>query len=158
MRNFTVTRPAFLAKISVFIAAIAILFSGCTEEKYHDHDYAAIDIYEYYGNNAIMPREWQIEDGDDGVYYYATRRLPAINDNVIYGGVVLCYFIENNRDNLLPYIRPWKADNYIYSENIRFDIQNGQIRFIVETNNFNSPADIDIPMEFKVVVMQNFVH
>lgn len=159
MTNNLKPRTAFLAKISAFAAIIMMLFSGCTEEKYYinDHDYAAIDTYYYDGKNAIKPREWQLVDNkEDGIYYCATRALSAIDDYVMDGGLVLCYFIVNGYDNLLPYTRPRAVIGGYYSETIRYEIKNGIIRFIIEADDFELPADITEPLEFKVVVAQNF--
>lgn len=144
------------------VAAIA-LFSGCTKEYITyttcDHDFAAVDTYYI----TIEPNQWHnlpAPPNGDGPYIYSTYNLPAITSYVIEQGVVLSYVIENGRDNLLPYLRPWGFNqfNEPYSQNVRFDLETGKITFIIEASDMDFPNTPTLAMEFKVSVIQNWTH
>ena len=153
------------AKISLFIVASVMLFSGCTDENYYtteeyyttcDHDYAAVDAY----YDTVSPSEWLSESGSDGPYLYAVRKFPEVTANVINNGFVFCYLIENGRDNPLPYIRPWDFNSFNepYSQTVRFNTEPGKITFIIEASDLDYPNRPSGNMEFKVIVIQNFIH
>ncbi len=141
-------------KISLFFAIFTMLFSSC--EKECEHDFAALDTY----YDTIHPDEWVETRGTHKPYLYAVRNFPEITDYVVDSGVVLCYLIENKRDNFLPYLRPWGFNDYNepYFQNIRFDLERRTLTFIIEASDLDFPSKPKLPMEFKVVVMQNFTH
>jgi hypothetical protein len=157
LKNMTAI-VALCVKFSVFAAASVTLFSGCVKEYYTtcDHDFAVVDTYYV----TAIPNDWRAETGNDGPYFFATHRMPEITTNVINNGIVLCYLIENQRDNLLPYLRPWGFNGLDepYFHNIRFDIERGFITFIIERSDFEFPGIPNWNMEFKISIIQNYRH
>lgn len=137
-----------------FLLASAALFYGCSNEC--DHDYTVMNTH----YDLVRPSDWRLVHSADETYYFATRSFPEVNNNVIQRGAVLCYLIENGRDNILPYLRPWgfNSFNEPYFQNVRFDVERGRITFIVEASDFELPEEITWSMEFKVVIMQNVRH
>jgi len=149
-----------MKKLLLFAIVTTAMLSGCTREC--DHDFAAIDTY-YFTVRHANPNQWSSEaapPNGDGPYFYATFNESAITDYVIESGVVLCYVIENGRDNILPYLRPWGFNNFNepFFQNIRFDIERGKITFIIEASDMNFPFAPALDFEFKVVVIQNWTH
>jgi hypothetical protein len=155
-----------MKKIFLFAVAIMLMFSGCGPDEYNeyyitcDHDYAAMDTYYVPVNSILWTDEPSFNDGGDGPYIYYTHNMPQITENVIENGIVLVYLIENGRDNILPYLRPWGINTFDepFSQNVRFDIEEGKITFITELSDLEFPAYPAGALEFKVVVLQNFVH
>jgi hypothetical protein len=95
--------------------------------------------------------DWKTRNSDNDFYIYAEKNLPAITRNVIENGVVMAYYLDDY-DNLLPYIRSYDTGLF---EVIRYDIQEGKITFIIESNDQNLPPPVTSQMEFKVVVLRN---
>ena len=167
-RNMAATFALFV-KFGVFATVSVILFSGCTKEYYTtyeeyyttcNHDFAVVDTYYY----TVKPGEWREEPAPnrgDGPYLFTTYRLSKITANVIENGVILCYLIDDNgRDNVLPYLRPWgfNSFNEPYSQNVRFDVEQGLITFIIEASDLEFPYRPSGNMRFKISVIQNYRH
>lgn len=128
------------------LAAAAMVFAGCSDEP------AAI-IDTYYVD--IDPGEWSRQS--DMGYYYCEKSLPAISQGVIEYGAVFCYFIdEYGYDNLMPYLYPYyDADGGLFWQNIRYDVSQGKITFIIQESDMYTEGSINARMKFKVSVMYN---
>jgi hypothetical protein len=73
---------------------------------------------------------------------------------VIEDGIVVAYYIDGDgRDNMLPYLLPYRDDSTdeLYYENVRFDMSQGKITFIIEDSDFYH-ATVNHLMKFKVSV------
>lgn len=90
-------------------------------------------------------------------YYYCECSLPALSEDVINSGLVMAYLIDaDGYDNPLPYLLPRynaTTDSY-YWENVRYDICNGKVTFIIQDSDFYTGAmDFENPYKFKVCIV-----
>ncbi len=152
-----------MKKIFLFAVATMLMFSGCGPDEYYitcEHDYAAIETHYVPVNYTLWADEPSFNNGGDGPYIFYTHNMPEITNEVIENGVVLIYLIENGRDNILPYLRPWGINTFDepFSQNVRFNIEKGKITFIIEASDLDFPNYPVGTLEFKVVILQNFSH
>lgn len=139
-----------LTRILLPLMAMAFLFAGCGREP-------GVQMRTTYFS--IAPGEWQSQDNLG--YAYAECAFPELSEDVIQGGAVMVYFVDDNGyDNQLPYLLPYyetdaNGNEGLYFENIRYDLKRGWITFIVQQND----NMIYLPtkkMNFKVCVLRNY--
>lgn len=147
-----------MKKLLLPLIAMVVLLSGCGEKAHV--------LTRYYN---VHSDQWDtaITTFDDGTYqtnyYYSEWENIDITPDVIDGGVVLVYYIdEDNRDNLLPFTINHDAyydDNgnlRDYQERIEYDIERGKVTFKICPTDFGA-ADINKDaMRFKVCVIRNY--
>jgi hypothetical protein len=131
-----------MKKIIGLLTTLALV-SACTITDSEDH------LVTHTYNINVHPSEWQAVNNGADFYIYAEKTFPEITPGVIEEGVVLVYYVDGYY-NLLPYIRSY--DVYFF-EVIRFDITEGKIAFIIESNQAYLPLVPDTSWLFKVVVM-----
>ena len=137
-----------MRKFILALAVLPFLMTGCTKETIvHVHQGCVESFY-----IDVYPNHWVDDYGLP--YIYATFSAPEITPNVIEDGIVVAYYIdENGRDNMLPYLLPYRDGNTdnLYYENVRFDMSPGEITFIIEDSDFEH-ASVMSAMKFKVSV------
>lgn len=137
-----------MRKFILVLAVLPFLLAGCTKETIvHVHQGCVESFY-----IDVEPRHWVDDPGL--TYIYATFVAPEITADVINNGIVVAYYIDGDgRDNMLPYLLPYRDGNtdYLYYENVRFDMSPGEITFIIEDSDFEH-ASVVSPMKFKVSV------
>lgn len=137
-----------MRKFILALAVLPFLLAGCTKETIvHVHQGCVESFY-----IDVEPRHWVDDPGL--TYIYATFVAPEITADVINNGIVVAYYIDGDgRDNMLPYLLPYRDGNtdYLYYENVRFDMSPGEITFIIEDSDFEH-ASVVSPMKFKVSV------
>lgn len=137
-----------MRKFILALAVLPFLLAGCTKETIvHVHQGCVESFY-----IDVEPRHWVDDPGL--TYVYATFVAPEITADVINNGIVVAYYIDGDgRDNMLPYLLPYRDGNtdYLYYENVRFDMSPGEITFIIEDSDFEH-ASVVSPMKFKVSV------
>jgi len=134
----------------LLIPILAMFFTGCEKEYITQEIYYGADMKAFYID--VLTTHW--EDSDIFGYVYATFDAPEITKSVIDNGVVLAYYIDKDgRDNILPYVYPGDDEGELYLENIRYDVEQGKITFIIQDSDFlyNRPK---VTMKFKVVVIR----
>jgi len=151
-----------------FVIATTLVFSSCIKTEYTQgaqgprgpqglpgRDGTQINTYYF----DVYPDEWNRfgSYGLAGYYCYADITLNALSPEVIDGGAVLVYFIDNvngqDYDNQLPYLLPFR-DNGYFTRIIRYDLQPRKIGLIVEDSDFKTPCPpFNGSVKFKVVVI-----
>lgn len=131
------------------IGLVAFLLPACTVNTNEPATYLIAETF-YITVSPVV--DWKTMNNNGDFYIYAEKSLSAITRNVIDNGVVMAYYLSEDYDNLLPYIRSYDIG---FFEVIRYDIQAGKITFIIESNESNLPPPVTAPMEFKVVVLRN---
>jgi hypothetical protein len=138
------------------LVAILCMVSSCTVNEYYECPESHLVSETFYIDTRA--ENWQIYDQPDGLYYFSTWQAPEITQAVLQEGFLSVFCIENGRDNQLPYIRPYiDNEQYLYTENIRYDVEQGYITFIVEPSDFYNmynPGN----KQFKVVVVKPIYH
>lgn len=126
-----------------------------TEEHIHQY-YEGSKIYttEY----TIDAKDWQKGDFNGRQYLYCTMDNTDITPNVMDKGAVFGYMwtLYNNENycwSPLPYVYPLIVDNKTVPENIRIEIEEGLVTFIIEELDAKEPFGVEDTMYFKVVVM-----
>ncbi|MBQ9474054.1 MAG: hypothetical protein IJU81_06560 [Bacteroidales bacterium] len=118
------------------LAAAVVLLAGCSNKTRV--------ITSYYN---VGPNQWDahLNDNGDGTftpdYYYSEWTNEDITPEVVENGYVLVYYVDGaGRDNQLPYVLPYYDEDQdaYYMENIRFDVKEGRIRFIIEDSDFGT--------------------
>lgn len=138
-----------MRKFILALAVLPFLLAGCTKETIVQHVYQGC-VESFYID--VEPRHWV--DNPGLTYIYATFVAPEITADVINNGIVVAYYIDGDgRDNMLPYLLPYRDGNTgsLYYENVRFDMSQGQITFIIQDSDFY-PATVNHLMKFKVSV------
>lgn len=132
-------------KLLLPLIAAVLLFAGCSK----DHGtriyttYYTIEHYEWAANANLG-------------YYYVECSNPNITTDVIDGGAVMAYYLDNNGfDNQLPYLLPYYDNDKLYFENVRYDVSTGKITFIIQESDLTTNLNIQNQMKFKVCVMKN---
>lgn len=137
-----------MRKFILALAVLPFLMAGCGKETIvHVHQGCVESFY-----IDVYPNHWV--DDYDLPYIYASFSAPEITPDVIEDGIVVAYYIDGDgRDNMLPYLLPYRDGNtdYLYYENVRFDMSPGEITFIIEDSDFEH-ANVVSPMKFKVSV------
>lgn len=140
-----------MKKVFLALSIISCLMTSCIKEEVtHVHNYSSIESFYV----DVYPQDWV--DQSNLTYIYATFRAPKITKAVIDNGIIVAYYIDaDGRDNMLPYLLPYYDMNIndYYYENIRFDVSEGEITFIIQDSDFN-PANIPQHMKFKVSIAQ----
>lgn len=91
--------------------------------------------------------------GNPGFYIYHEFKFPEINKAVIDKGAVLVYLIDGDgRDNILPYVYPVDNGYNLIMQNIRFEIEQGILTLVVESQDFVKYNQNDY--RFKVCIIQ----
>jgi hypothetical protein len=135
----------------LLIGWLALLLPACTTEAPDTYLVAETFYITVYPKTAPAG-DWQVLNDSDHFFIYAEKSLPAISGDVVDHGVVMAYYVDDY-DNLLPYIRSYATGSF---EVIRYDITEGKITFIIESNeNVLPPVPDNYRMEFKVVVLRN---
>ncbi|MCF0211682.1 MAG: hypothetical protein HUK17_02135 [Bacteroidales bacterium] len=135
-----------LTKLILPLVAVVILLAGCGRE---------VELTTTYFT--VKPGDWQ---SNGTSYAYAECPFPELTENVIQGGAVMVYFIDQNGyDNQLPYLLPYyetleDGSEGLFFENVRYDLKAGFITFIVQQND-NYVFLPTATMQFKVCVFQN---
>ena len=136
-----------ITKILLPLMATVLLLAGCGRD---------VELSTTYFT--IQPGEWSTQENLG--YAYAEKQFPELTDNVINGGAVMVYYIdENGYDNQLPYLLPYsqmddQGNEGLYFENIRYDLRRGWITFIVQQND-NYVILPSKAMKFKVCILEN---
>ena len=113
----------------------------------------------------IYPNQWVTTPSVS--YYFCTVRWDELDADVIDYGTVNAYLIQSGKQNLLPLVTPityYNVDtdndgigdsDVTVAENIRFDIEYGQITFIIEDMDGILPGDMENtePMTFRIVAI-----
>lgn len=137
-----------MRKLILTLSILPCLLAGCTKETIvHVHEGCVESFY-----IDVYPNNWVDDPGLS--YIYATFNAPEITPGVIENGIVVAYYIDSDgRDNMLPYLLPYRdaTTGELYYENIRFDMSPGEITFIIEDSDFYH-ATVSSPMKFKVSV------
>jgi hypothetical protein len=137
-----------MRKFILALAVLPFLLAGCTKETIvHVHQGCVESFY-----IDVYPNHWVDDPGL--TYIYATFVAPEITTGVIEDGIVVAYYIDGDgRDNMLPYLLPYRDDSTdeLYYENVRFDMSQGKITFIIEDSDFYH-ATVNHLMKFKVSV------
>ena len=114
-----------------------------------------------------------IRGGDNGSYgdwtalangqLICTVRWDALDEDVVDFGTVNAYYIEGNRQHILPYIIPVDCSTYddngnvlneLYvGENLRFDYNYGEITFTLQDLDNNLPTGNIPSMTIRVVAI-----
>ena len=145
-------RKAFLAVVAVIVV---IVLNSCIKEYVtkETHIHQGAEISTYYVD--VYPNQWNWtgEFGREGYYCFAEKNLAAISSSVIESGAVLVYAIFGDYDHQLPYVVPFH-DSGFFVRTIRYDLQPGQIGFVVEDSDFRTPyPPFSNMVKFKVVVI-----
>ena len=138
-----------MRKFILALAVLPFLLAGCTKETIVQHVYQGC-VESFYID--VYPNHWVDDPGL--TYIYATFVAPEITTGVIEDGIVVAYYIDGDgRDNMLPYLLPYRDDSTdeLYYENVRFDMSQGKITFIIEDSDFYH-ATVNHLMKFKVSV------
>lgn len=138
-----------MRKFILALAVLPFLLAGCTKETIVQHVYQGC-VESFYID--VYPNHWVDHYGLS--YIYASFSAPEITTGVIEDGIVVAYYIDGDgRDNMLPYLLPYRDGNTgsLYYENVRFDISPGEITFIIQDSDFEH-ASVMSPMKFKVSV------
>ncbi len=136
--------------LALLVATSCLMTSCIKEEDVHIHNYGIVKTFyiDVYSNHWV--------DRSELSYIYASFSAPEITKAVIENGIVVAYYIDaDGRDNMLPYLLPYydnNIDDYYY-ENVRFDISQGEITFIIQDSDFNH-ANKPSYMKFKVSIAQ----
>ena len=137
-----------MRKFILALAVLPFLLAGCTKETIvHVHQGCVESFY-----IDVYPNHWVDHYGLS--YIYASFSAPEITTGVIEDGIVVAYYIDGDgRDNMLPYLLPYRdgRTGNLYYENVRFDISPGEITFIIQDSDFEH-ASVMSPMKFKVSV------
>lgn len=128
------------------LAVMALVFSSCNDKP-------AAFIESYYVT--VKPGDWSRQT--DMGYLYTECPLNALDGRVIDNGFVSCYFIDQyGYDNQLPYLLPYYTDDGLFWENIRYDVSQGKITFIIQESDMFTDLTVNNDMKFKVCVVKNY--
>ena len=154
-----------MKKVLFLFVVATVVMTSCIRNQKVECDCAACNAKIPTNTAAIITHYINVETTDwnsynnpsnPEVYTYATFDDDAITKNVIEQGAVLAYVVES-QDNLLPYVFPQDlydgGGNYVTTimQNYRFDLNEGQITFILEA----SDKELYWPsnkLQFKVVI------
>lgn len=145
--------------IPILAVAFISLFSSCKREVVHEtvvneitKEVAATVTEEV----TVRAKDW-IEDSEAN-YYYATYDCSSLTKDVdSYGAVIVYYYDNEGRWNMLPYVTPYYSDEMddTWAENIRFDWEHGKITFIVQDLDGGLPENIQLmpDLYFKICII-----
>ena len=143
--------------IPILAVALVSLFSSCKREVVHEtvvneitKEVAATVTEEV----TVSARDWQEADN----YYFATYDCSSLTKDVdSYGAVIVYYYDDQGRWNMLPYTTPYYSSDQddTWAENLRFDWELGKITFILQDLDGGLPEYIDqMPdMYFKICII-----
>lgn len=145
--------------LSCAIASFAILslLTGCTKQYVTEEHY--IIKGDSFSTQYIVAdkHDWRIngEAGYEDCYLYQTFDVSEIDGKVMEDGAVLVYLVDaDNRDNILPLMRPYDDVIPFVYENIRYDVEVGELTVIIESSDFSYVVP-EGDYSFKVVIMSH---
>lgn len=136
--------------------ALAFTFSSCEHQTMRTSEVT------------IMPGQWVTTSNVN--YYFATVRWDELDADVVDYGIVNAYLVNtlNGTQDMLPLVTPMTYYNldangdgiidydvYTTPENIRFNVQYGEITFIIEDQDGGMPLNMEstTPMTFRIVAI-----
>ena len=124
-----------MKKLFLPIIAAVLLFSGCQERSRVMTSYYKVD-----SNDWSVLSTMNADSTYTVQYVYSSWENYDITPEVIEGGVVLVYYIdEDGRDNILPYTLYYLDENGVpYQERFEYDIEPGIITFKFKDTDFQT--------------------
>lgn len=105
-------------------------------------------------NVAVRQSDWQASVDTDGsnLFYYCTVSMPEITSYVYTNGMVNAYYIFNEGQQMLPYVRHFEVLNpyYTWTRTVDFEYAAGTLTLYATRSDF--VVDPPPAMNFRIVV------
>ncbi|MDP4277942.1 MAG: hypothetical protein Q8914_09975, partial [Bacteroidota bacterium] len=131
------------------LMAVVAICCSCTKEVKDEPDVLWKVI-----NLEAKSTDWTAHTDANGLnlYYSCTFDMPEITNYVYANGAVLGYYVMNNAQESLPYVRHYQdIQNNYWTQTIDFDYSVGSVTAYVTNSDFFNERPST--MDFRVVLM-----